>query len=125
SAIAFNRVVILGGVQRCVGGRGRVVRKLREEFLDRLVGIEADLRRVRTDECPAENTAGKTRQIVSLERLESADRDLGRSGDLPQRYAAALARRTELAADVTGHSLWALSRGNRRYVRKPFSWCQT
>ena len=99
--------MILGGVQRCLRGNGRVVRQLRKELLDCLVGVEAHLRRVRADECPAENAAGKTGQIVSLEGLEGPDRNLGRAGDLPQRHAAALARRTQLAADVTGHWLWA------------------
>src|SRR5476649_1929898 len=86
------------------GGHG-IVRELRDELMDRLFGIEADLERIRADERAAEDAAGQARDGISLERLEGADRNLRGVGDLPQRDAAALARLTQPIAEIARCSI--------------------
>src|SRR5439155_767791 len=62
--------------------------------------VGAGFRGVGPNECAAEDAAGPTREIVALERLERADRDLRSRGNLAQRHAAALPRRAQPAAEI-------------------------
>src|SRR5207237_7244238 len=123
--IAFDRLVIFDMLRWRVPRRDRVMRKLRDEFLNRRLGIEADLDRIRADECAAEDAARQAGNVVALERFENAHRDLGGRGDLPKRDASSLPRLAQLAAEVAGdpvrgHVQWATV-----YVREPVSCCQT
>ena len=68
---------------RAADGDG-VVRELRQEVADGLFGVDANLRGIRTDERTREDSAGQPRDIVALECLERADRNLGRLGNLTQ-----------------------------------------
>jgi hypothetical protein len=83
------------------------VRKLRDELPHRLLGVEADLGRVRAHERAREDSARQARDGVALERLEGADRDLRRGGDLAERHAALLPRLAQAASKIHG---WTLSR---------------
>src|SRR5205823_9633733 len=81
---------LVTGVQTCalpiwVPRRDRVMRKLRDEFLNRRLGIEADLDRIRADECAAEDAARQAGNVVALERFENAHRDLGGRGRSEER----------------------------------------
>ena len=57
--LALDRLVVLDLIRRRMAGGHRVVRKLRDEVLNRRFGIEADLDRVRADERAAEDAAGQ------------------------------------------------------------------
>jgi hypothetical protein len=68
--IAFDCLVIFDLGSRRVASGDRILRELPHERLNDDLGIETDFERVRSDEAPAEDAAGKARDIVSLERLE-------------------------------------------------------
>src|SRR5205814_8990301 len=86
-ALALDRLVILAAIGGRMSRRHGIVRELRDEFLNRRLGIEADLDGVRSDEGAAEDAARQAGDVVALERLERGDRDLGGVCDLPKRYS--------------------------------------
>ena len=69
-----------------------------------LVGIEADLERVRANEGAAKNPARKLGNVVALERVECRRGYLRAGRDLPEGDAAPLARLAELAAEIVHRS---------------------
>lgn len=85
-----------------VPGSHGVMRKLREEFLNRCFRIETDFVRVRADERAAEDPARQPGDVVALERLEHRHGDLGAGRDLAERHALALARAAEFSAEIPG-----------------------
>ena len=72
-SMALEGFVVLamhhGGLRRRQG----VVRELRDELLNRRIGVEPDLDGVGPHEGPAENAAGQARELIPLERLEGAN----------------------------------------------------
>src|SRR5207245_2854757 len=113
--IAFDRLVVLAAIRRRMPRRHRVVRELRDELLDRRLGIEPDLDRVRADEGSAEDASGQTRDVVALERFERGDGNLRGVRDLAEGDAAALAGLAKRAAETAGHPI--CSHGRAREPR--------
>src|SRR5258706_532177 len=82
-----------------------VVRKLRDEVLNGRFGIETDFDRVRSHERATENATGQPGDVVALERLEHADRNLRRARDLTKGDAPLFPRSAEPGAKVAGRSI--------------------
>jgi hypothetical protein len=68
-SIALELLAILNRSPVCCRGC-RFKRQLRNEILDRAIGIETNFLRVSTDKRPGEDAAGQPRQIAALERFE-------------------------------------------------------
>src|SRR5688500_6935897 len=87
-----------GDIGAAVGDR--IVRKARDELADGLLRVGADLLGVGADEATRENAAGEPRDVVPLERLERAHRNLGGLGDIAQRDPALFAEPFHPLAEV-------------------------
>ena len=78
----------------------RRVGKPRDEFLNRRLRIGADLLGVGADEAAREDAARQAGDVVALERLERAHRELGGVGDVAQSDAALFAQPLHPLAEV-------------------------
>ncbi len=77
-----------------------IVRMEGQEFLQRGLRIEADFRRVATDDRTAIDATGQLRDAILFECVERADGMFRRVRDVAQRDARALARGLEVGAEV-------------------------
>ena len=93
--------IVLGGLVRRRGAVGHPFEgTLGEKLPDGLLRIEPDFSGVRANERANEDPARQSSDVIPLQRLERAHRDLRRVGNLPQGDPATLTRLTKVGAEV-------------------------